>query len=189
MKQTNLINIYGPPGSGKSTLAAELYAHMKQKGYSVELVREEIKDWAWQGKKPTVFEQVYITNKQMLTESNLYGKVEFLITDSPLALGNFYCQYYHNSDALEDLASCTYNTARVKNLVSKVINLYVPINENIYNTEGRYSSLEEAIKLDEELKKHLTDELRVLYCSPGNRLINSIEYIRVKHNNWIDYHQ
>lgn len=181
--KTAIINIYGAPGSGKSTLAAELYTYMKQNGESVELVRECIKKWAWQGHKPSVFEQIYITNQQMLEESSLYGKVNFLITDSPLALGSFYCNYYHSSNLLDYLANNIYKIAKEKLLVSNVINLYVPIDETIYNSEGRYSSLEEALFIDKMLQKQIPNEIKILDGLASNRLINSIEYVKIKYNN------
>lgn len=181
--KTTVINIYGAPGSGKSTLAAELYAFMKQNGYSVELVREEIKDWAWQGKKPTVFEQIYITNKQMLAETNLYGKVEYLITDSPIYLGDFYNQYYHNCSALKGLEQAKIDQGFKLGVLSKnIIDLYTPIDDSIYKTEGRYSSLEEAKQLDKELLRYLDNkhcmDLRILNGSPCNRYMNAFEWIK-----------
>lgn len=178
--KTTVINIYGAPGSGKSTLAAELYTWMKQQGYSVELVRECIKRWAWSGHRPTVFEQTYITNEQMLEESSLYGKVEYLITDSPIVLGDFYCKYYHDSDGLYELDDHIYKEAYKRGLITDCINLYVPIKEEIYKTEGRYSSLEEAKKLDVRMFDYLKNEghqFMDLCGPPCNRKISSIEYI------------
>lgn len=181
--KTKVINIYGAPGSGKSTLASELYVWMKQQSYSVELVREEIKDWAWQGKKPSVFEQIYITNRQMLSETNLYGKVEYLITDSPIALGDFYCQYYHQSFALDDLNGEVYQAAVKNDLIDNEfsIDLFVPVDGQIYNEAGRYSSLEEAQKLEQLMLDHnaLPMSPRILNGSPKNRLINAVEYMKL----------
>lgn len=149
--KTTVINIYGAPGSGKSTLAAELYAEMKKYGKSVELVREAIKPWAYEGKKPTVFEQIYITNKQMLEETSLYGKVDYLITDSPVALGDFYCQYYHNCDSLKYLWGQTYIEASKRQLVNRPIEFFIPIDENLFQQEGRYSNLEESKLIQEKM--------------------------------------
>lgn len=181
--KTIVINIFGAPGSGKSTLAAELFVWMKQKGYSVELVRECIKKWAWEGHKPNMFEQIYITNQQMLEETALYGKVKYLITDSPLELGNFYCEYYHKSDALAKLDIQVKLEGKIKGLVDKFITLYVPIDETIYKEEGRYSNLEEAKLLDKKQFQFITDKfntVRVLNGAVCNRLINSIEYIEMR---------
>jgi Cdc6-like AAA superfamily ATPase len=176
--KTTLVNIYGAPGSGKSTLATELYTHMKQQGESVELVRECIKKWSWQKYKPSIFEQIYITNQQMLEETALYGKVEYLITDSPIHLGAFYCNYYHGSNALDELNKHIQVEGKIKGILDKSIHLYLPIEESIYKEEGRYSSLEEAKYLDKRLTEFLKfNDLRTLNGAVCNRMISSIEFI------------
>lgn len=91
---TTLINIWAGSGAGKSTTAAHAFALMKQAGLSVELVREYVKDWAWQGRKIGQFDDVYITSKQLQAESILYGKVDYIITDSPIGLGAVYEEVY-----------------------------------------------------------------------------------------------
>lgn len=153
--KTTVINIYGAPGSGKSTLAADLYTAMKKDGKSVELVREEIKIWAWTNHKPTVFEQIYITNKQMLMETSLYGKVEYLITDSPLELGDFYCRHYHKCNALSKLTEKIYIEAALLDLINYPISLYLPISPEIYSNEGRFSNVYEAQELDKKLRDNI----------------------------------
>jgi hypothetical protein len=180
--KTTIINIYGGPGSGKSTLAAELYAWMKIQGYSVELVREAIKTWSWAGKKLSVFEQIYITNQQMLLETDLYGKVDYLITDSPIALGAFYCNYYHGSAALDNLNRQIKLEGKIKGLIEDPINFYLPIQDSIYKEEGRYSSLEEAKSIDKKLSEFLKmNDLRTLNGAVSNRKISTIEFILKRH--------
>jgi deoxyadenosine/deoxycytidine kinase len=181
--KTTVINVFGSPGSGKSTLASELYSWMKKQGYSVELIREEIKEWAWQGKKPTVFEQMFITNKQMLQETSLYGKVEYLITDSPLHLGSFYCNYYHASSSLNELDDNVYAEAYNRQLIKEPINLYIPLDESIFNPQGRYSNLTETKHIDRLLLNSVLEKydnnVIQLNCSPANRLINTIERLNL----------
>jgi hypothetical protein len=94
---TTLINLWGGPGSGKSTTAAAVFAAMKMRGISCELVREYVKTWAWRGEKIGEFDDVYITAKQLRDESALYGKVEYIVTDSPLSLGQLYERLYKPS--------------------------------------------------------------------------------------------
>lgn len=156
--KTIIINIYGAPGSGKSTLAAELYVDLKKKGKSVELVRECIKKWAYQGYKPTAYDQIYITNEQMREEASLYGKVEYIITDSPIALGTFYTRYYHKTgEAFDGLQEQVHAIGWYNDQVDKVINLFLPIKDELYSTEGRYSSLEESKHIEKQLLMYLPD--------------------------------
>lgn len=105
MTPTTLINLYGGPGCGKSTLAADVYAALKKGGASVELVREYVKDWAWRGTAVGRWDQPYLIAKQLRAESALYGKVEFIITDSPILLATvFEARYQPNSYIGRELA-------------------------------------------------------------------------------------
>ena len=56
------INLHSGPGSGKSTIAARIFYEFKVKGYSIELVHEYIKKWAYEDRKPKSYDQTYILN-------------------------------------------------------------------------------------------------------------------------------
>lgn len=86
-----VINLIGSPGTGKSTTAAGLFYLMKTEQESVELVTEYAKDMVWREYPKKAFQdQLYITAKQNRRLEVLRGKVEFVITDSPLLLGCLY---------------------------------------------------------------------------------------------------
>lgn len=99
--KTTVINFLSGSGVGKSTTAALLFGEMKLRGYNVELVREFVKDWAWIGRVPNQFSQPVIYGNQLERESGLYGKVEYIITDSPLILCPIYQQFYAGHDSLK----------------------------------------------------------------------------------------
>jgi nicotinamide riboside kinase len=90
MSNTTIINLYGGPGTGKSTSAAYLFYLLKTKGINAELVREYVKDWAWEGRTPSVYDQLYFLGKQIRKESMLYGKCTALVTDSPVLQNAYY---------------------------------------------------------------------------------------------------
>lgn len=91
---TLIINLFGGPGIGKSTSAAYLYAQLKHRGINAELIREYIKDWAYEKRSIGVFDQLYFLGKQIRRESVPLGKVDVLITDSPVWQGVVYATKY-----------------------------------------------------------------------------------------------
>jgi hypothetical protein len=73
---TRIINLYGGPGTGKSTSAAFLYYLLKNDNVNAELVREYVKDWAWEKRSINTYDQLYLLGKQIRKESLLYGKTD-----------------------------------------------------------------------------------------------------------------
>lgn len=103
---TTIINLYAGPGSGKSTSAAHMYAELKREGVNAELVREYVKDWAWDNRKLSTYDQIYVMGKQVRRESMLYGKVDFIVTDSPVLQGVYYAEKYSPPAVLNGVRSC-----------------------------------------------------------------------------------
>lgn len=150
---TSVINLYGGPGIGKSTTAAHLFYLMKTQGMRVELVREYVKDWAWEQRDISKYDQLYITAKQFRKESLLYGKVDYVITDSPLLLGPFYEQYITGEarifPAIRDvMAMAEADGVSYHN--------FILTRHKDYVQEGRYHKEEEARLIDGYIKDFLT---------------------------------
>ena len=91
---TKIINLYGGPGTGKSTHAAGLFYRMKQKSINCEYVQEYAKDKTWEDNAFTLKCQPYITAKQIFRQHRLLGKVDYIITDSPILNGLVYPGFY-----------------------------------------------------------------------------------------------
>jgi hypothetical protein len=95
------VNFYAGPGTGKSTTACDVFAKLKNKviheklDIQVELVQEYVKSWAWEGRKPKGFDQVYICAQQMRREEiPLRNGVNLIVTDSPLLMQCAYAAKY-----------------------------------------------------------------------------------------------
>lgn len=85
-----IINLISGPGSGKSTTAAHLFALMKHKRLSCELVLEYAKKVVYEGHLNLLSDQLYIAAKQNRQLERLRGQVDYVVTDSPLILSNIY---------------------------------------------------------------------------------------------------
>lgn len=93
-RKTVFINLYGPPSAGKSGVAAEVYALLRKRKVSAELVREYAKYLKYAGREAQLRnEQLYLLAKQNHSQEVVNGKVDFAVTDSPLLLCSFYATY------------------------------------------------------------------------------------------------
>jgi len=152
---TVVINLIGGPGVGKSTLAAELYAKMKQYNMKVEMVREVAKDWAWEGREITAFDQIAIIGEQIKRESMLFDKVDYIITDSPILLGSFYFDYNHDQRFMNQMVKDYYKYSETENV--KFLN-FVQDRFGTYEEDGRFESKQEAEDIDDALILYLAAE-------------------------------
>lgn len=90
------INLYAGPGAGKSTLASWLFAELKLRNYSIELVSEYVKAWAIAKRTIHPFDQVFLMGKQLQCEYQfLTNGVKHIITDSPVFLAAAYARIYN----------------------------------------------------------------------------------------------
>lgn len=91
MATTTVINLFAGPGAGKSTTAAGLFYLMKCKDLKVELVTEYAKELAYDGLLNGTAQQQYeIFDEQYARMKRLQGKVDYIITDSPILMQFMY---------------------------------------------------------------------------------------------------
>lgn len=147
MKNTLLVNLYAGPGAGKSTGAAYIFAKLKMAGVDCEYVSEYAKDRVWQEDQfPLQHCQLYVTGKQCLKIYRLLGKVDVIVTDSPIAVGAMYTTEKPYQDV------CLYEAKKYKNTYNLFVNRFKPYNQN-----GRNQTEEEAKEIDRKIKAFLTD--------------------------------
>jgi len=170
---TTVIGLYGGPGTGKSTRAASLYAQMKEAGVNCELVREYVKDWAWEGKKIGKYDQMYFLVQQFKRETILYNKVDYVITDSPFLLAGFYAKHYLGQ---EFIAQAAFDMRKLASEEGVVFNDFFLERYKEYNPNGRYESEDEAKNIDTEILAFLK-EYNVSYThikEPDDKKNNAI---------------
>jgi len=143
-----VINLFAGPGAGKSTLAAGLFYKLKSAGILTEYVTEYAKDLIWEERNNVFKDQLYITAKQNRRLFRLKDKIDLIVTDSPLILGI----NYRTPDC--------YLPSAFSNFVLELFNTYDNINFFInrkkkYIKIGRKETFEQAIKMDEKIKKFM----------------------------------
>jgi nicotinamide riboside kinase len=148
-----VINLYGASCSGKSTLSAGLFAKMKIDGYNTEQVHEYIKQLAWQGIAPNKWDQIFILGNQINRESNLYEKVDYIITDSPILIVPFFEEHLLGKQVTKVSALSFIKYAEDSGV--QYLHFWLPQPEK-FDPRGRYETKEESAKIAKKMKDFLT---------------------------------
>lgn len=148
------INLFGGPGCGKSTLASKLFADLKAKQHSIELVHEYIKKWAYAKRVPKSFDQVYIFGQQLHAEDLIFQSgVRHLITDSPICMQPYYSKAYNFSMWGELMM-----IAKRYEAVHPSLNIFLDRTGVIYHQQGRYEDYDKALERDREMRAFLEEQ-------------------------------
>lgn len=148
-----VINAFGGPGSGKSVSCMDICQQLKKLGYNAEYVQEYAKELVyaedWETLDGSPQHQFEILKEQLGRIDRLYGKVDFIVTDSPILLNGIYnralTQAYDQmiTSLYKDFENFTY---------------FVERDSSSYQQEGRIQDLAESQKLDQDIKKLLGDK-------------------------------
>lgn len=149
---STIINLFGGPGSGKTTLSLDICSHYKKKSVAVELVREYVKEWAYEGRKFGKYDQFYFLGKQAKKESMLYGKVDLVVTDSPLLIAGFYAEFINDLKFVTDAAFGFMKEAEKEG--HTYLNFFLP-RRTKYEAHGRFQNEDDAKKIDDAQRQFL----------------------------------
>lgn len=149
---TTIINLFGAPGAGKSTTRAGVFHRLKLMGYNVEEVPEVAKDFTWEERKIALACAPYVFGKQLRNMTRLLGKVEIIVTDSPVLLASYYARKYGNYpesfyQSIREITA-SMNAAQLNFLVHRV---------KPYNPAGRNQTEGESDVIGTELLQFLVD--------------------------------
>ncbi len=168
------ICLYGGPGIGKSTTAAKLFTELKKLGVNIELVTEYVKTWAWEDRKITSYDQVYIFGKQLRAEDLLVRKGVNIITDSPLLLQLAYSR--RNKDPfVPELLNIHTRFTETHPAFNILLRRTVP-----YSQHGRYETAAGAIEID-NITKDLLHECGYTYINVAPGLDDSMLLAEVRY--------
>ena len=147
-RNTLVVNLFAGPGAGKSTGAAYIFSKLKMLGYDCEYVSEFAKDKVWENNDEVFKTQFYITGKQVFKIKRCCGKVDIVITDSPIAIG---AQYTKKDE--EKLAEAILEEFNKYNNINFFINRVKK-----YNPNGRNQTMDEAVEIDRSMKDWLLEK-------------------------------
>lgn len=143
-----VINIYGEPSSGKSTLAANVFATMKAKSFSCELVTEFAKDMVWDSNRKALSNQAYLFGNQYYRLARIEKDVDFAVVDSPLLLNIIYNHDLKLNRHFNDMVA--YVDSKFDNL-----NFLLKRNDEPYENVGRVHTQEESDEIAKDIESLL----------------------------------
>lgn len=154
-KNTVVVNLVAGPGAGKTTCSWEIAEKLKKQGYVVEYVSEVAKDYVWDenwelldGSKKN---QIALFEEQKHRIDRLIGKVDFVVTDSPLLLNAVYLTEGTEQDK-------KVYSEQVRNAFNQYNNFVIFIERGKgFEQAGRIHNEEQSRELDNQVKKLLAD--------------------------------
>lgn len=157
MKKTYIINLFGGPGSGKSTITSGLFYELKKRNISCDNPYEFPKQVAWEDNKSQITDQLYIFANQHRGIVRSYGKVDFIILDSPILLSLAYKDGYDTG-----YPASIYGKSFDK-MVLDTFNQYNNINfllkrkSDSYQTDGRFQTKEQSLTFHRKIESILIE--------------------------------
>jgi hypothetical protein len=143
-----VINLFGGPGIGKSAIASGVFFLLKFHNINCEFVSEYAKDLVWDERYVELKNQLPIFSEQYKRITRLQGKVDIVITDSPIILPSIY-----GSDESEFFHSLVLDKFMEFDNINFLVSRYVP-----YSKIGRYQTESEAFNFDYKLKYFLDNK-------------------------------
>lgn len=156
---STIINLFGGPGVGKSSIAAGLTYQLKKNHITCDNPYEFPKLLAWDENYSAISDQLYVVANQHRGIVKSYGKVDYIILDSPILLSLIYKDYYNEKRGC-DYPSRLYMES-FDNMILDMHKGYDTINillkrvGGLHNEKERYHSLEESIEIDNMIQEQL----------------------------------
>jgi hypothetical protein len=175
--KTKVINFVSGPSCGKSLCSALIFAELKMRHLSCELVQEYAKQLVWQDRLDELDNQYQVSMEQYKMINAVKNKVEYIVTDSPLLLGLFYNRYHKNN-----VSNVNKTEEMILNKIKEFDNIYILLERNDefkFEKEGRIHSEEESKMIDKKMEE-LLKEFGFKYLkikSSKDNIENMVKYI------------
>ena len=155
---SKIINIFGGPGIGKPSIAAGITYKLKKNHISCDQPYEFPKLLAWDDNHSAIQDQLYVLANQHRGIVKSYGKVDYIVLDSPILLSLTYRNYYKGTEYPSSLYGESFDK-----MVLDTFNQYDNINivldraDGVHNNDERYQNLEESKELDIVIENSLIE--------------------------------
>ena len=181
---SKLINLFGGPGIGKSGIAAGITYKMKKKHIKVNNPYEFPKRLAWDNNIPAISDQLYVFANQHRGIAECYGKVDYIVIDSPILFSTIYHRYYTNGYPAEMYGKVFHDMVIDLHRRYSSINILLERGTTIHNDDERFQNYKQSVEID-TLCKNVLDETRTPYhtVKVGDNSVKDIMKIIKKHDN------
>lgn len=159
---SKLINLFGGPGIGKSGIAAGITYKMKKKHINVNQPYEFPKRLAWDNNIPAISDQLYVFANQHRGIAECYGKVDYIVIDSPILFSTIYHRYYTKGYPAEMYGKVFHDMVIDLHRRYGSINILLERGATIHNDDERFQDYQQSVEIDKLCKKVL-DETRSPY--------------------------
>lgn len=145
--KTLVVNLFAGPGAGKTTCAWEIASQLKKRGINTEYVPEYAKELVWDENYKALADQEHIFEVQANRINRLIGKVDVVVTDSPILFSEIYG--INNSNNFKQRIWEEHDS-------HKNFNLF--INRGLrFEQQGRIHNLTESKEIDNKIKNMLEE--------------------------------
>ena len=177
--KTLIINAFGGPGVGKTTCCWEIASELKKRGIVTEYVSEYAKELVyqenWELLDSSEEHQRIILAEQKRRLDVPLGKVNCIVTDSPLLLSIIYSK--NPSDEFKKFVYETYSAYNNFNMV------VLRDKKQAFEQTGRMQNLEESIQKDKEIRA-LLDGYNLYYGTYYHKTMNVLVENIIKRLNY-----
>jgi len=147
-RQTILVNLFAGAGAGKSTCASGVFSLLKHQNVNAELITEYAKDLVWEGRLHLNRNDMEIFSEQLRRQHRLRGKVDVMVTDSPILLSSMYIEPF--DELFHATVMREFKKYNNLNFFIKRVKPYMKI--------GRAETKNGAKKIDDKVVQFLTGE-------------------------------
>ena len=175
MSGTLVVNLLGGPGCGKSTAMAGVFNEMKVLGVNAEECSEWIKEKVYDGDAYPFENQIYTFAQQLRKQDAMDGKVDYIVSDSPLILSAFYGSDKYSRPEFNELVLAEFK--RFNNL-----NVFIerPLG---FQEEGRVHSQDESVAIDKRIKEYMNKhKIPFVTVQADKDIVQNILHAVAEHN-------